>query len=93
MLPRRFSNVFETQCESNNSLDDALVVLRSRGANIAECIQLVKDHTGCSLVDAKRLVTTSKAWQDVTEATRRAFDEAFEESESAQPNREDRDGQ
>ena len=67
--------------ESGLSLEDSLSQLRSKGVSIIECIIAVKDASDCELLEAKKLVHTSKAWHDVAEATEKMWDELIHEIE------------
>ena len=68
------------------SLDESLAQLRSRGASIIECIAAVKEEAGCELGEAKRIVSQSKTWRDVAEATEVMWDELITELQKQAPN-------
>jgi len=68
------------------SLEESLTHLRSKGASIIECIVAVKEESGCELGEAKRVVSQSKTWRDVAEATEAMWDELIAGLEKEEPN-------
>jgi hypothetical protein len=50
--------------DSVAGLDSRMVELKSIGAGILACILYVKINQGCSLLEARDIVTNSRAWAD-----------------------------
>ena len=64
---------------SAEALNSRLVELRSRGANIIECIRYVRLCRECGLSEAASIVVNSPAWADQREDYWHQQQEAFEE--------------
>jgi ribosomal protein L7/L12 len=49
-------------------IDVSLAALREQGASPIDSIKAVREVTGVSLADAKRVVSESTAWDDIRES-------------------------
>ena len=85
MIPRRFTNELKHLRKSDRTLEESLMSLRANGASIIECIIAVKEETGCELIEAKRVVRSSKTWHDVVEATDQMWKDIIDDSENNGP--------
>ena len=81
MIPRRFVSDLKVLLQSGKTMDESLGHLRGKGASPIECIIAIKEHSGCSLTEAKQIIHSSRTWHDVAKATEKMWDNLIEEIE------------
>ncbi len=79
LISRKFAGDLKAFLQSGKTMDDSLRHLRTKGASPVECIIAVKEHSGCSLTDAKRINAASQTWQDVVKATEKTWDDLIDD--------------
>ena len=77
-----YSTLLREATSRGYSLDLALTVLREQGASPIDSIKAVREVTGVSLTEAKKLVSGSKTWEDIRDSHARFVDEIADAFES-----------